>query len=83
MTDNDERAGRGPGDNESGGEDGDRNGYYNAPPAYWALPSRGHQREVDVLVLETTDVDVLLGRGKFLQQHPGNLHFQGKCRRNR
>ena len=50
----------------------------NHPPAYWALPSRGHRGEVEVLVLEFTEFDVLLGRGRLVQRHPGNLHFQGK-----
>ena len=81
MTDNGERAGRGNGGDGNVNVNeivGDRDAYYNAPPEYWALPTRGHQREVEVLVLETTDCDVLLGRGKLVQRHPGNLHFQGK-----
>ena len=59
-------------------EQGRRRGTTQAPPAYWALPDRGHHREVDVLVLEPTEFDVLLGRGKQVQRHAGNLHFQGK-----
>jgi len=50
------------------------------PPAYWALPGRGHHREVETLVLDPTDNDVLLGRGRIVQQHVGNQQYNGKYR---
>lgn len=61
---------------------GDNNalGRGDDPPAYWALPGRGHHREVETLVLEPADNDVLLGRGQIVQRHVGNQRYQGKCR---